>query len=284
MNDNKLNYNDAMENFYMSYKVGRDDLLAAPHFHSQYEIFYNIHGADGFYVDSEFYKCSERDLIIVPRFRIHRVIVRDSSKYVRCCIRASDYIIKHMEIMCHSDSVLNWLKSDSDDVPRITRLSSAQHKLFLDITQRYTSLEGADSNLPRLTVFMEGLAFLGECFKKPITPQPYDDAELVMSNRIIKIIEQQFKTVTVSGIASQVYASSDHINRVFKSDTGTTINEYIIMRRIAEAEKQLYLGKSAKEACFLSGFGNYSNFLKRFKKYKGYTPKEFIKLYRGTEL
>ena len=33
--------------------------------------------------------------------------------------------------------------------------------------------------------------------------------------------------------------------------------------------------KSVKEACFLSGFKDYANFLRTFKKYEGYTPGEF---------
>ena len=51
-----------------------------------------------------------------------------------------------------------------------------------------------------------------------------------------------------------------------------------IDRKIAEAKKYLYLGISVKEACFLSGFSDYSNFIRTFKNVEGCSPGKFDSL------
>ena len=44
------------------------------------------------------------------------------------------------------------------------------------------------------------------------------------------------------------------------------MHRYIILRRITKAKELLKAGKSAMEACKDSGFNDYSNFRKMFKK------------------
>ena len=88
------------------------------------------------------------------------------------------------------------------------------------------------------------------------------------------IIEKGFQNLTVSEVAELAHYNSDHLNRVFKSEMGVTVKHYLVLRKLAEAQKFLCMGKSVKEACSLSGFNNYSNFLRTFKKYMGYTPGE----------
>ncbi|MFR8976128.1 MAG: helix-turn-helix domain-containing protein, partial [Eubacteriales bacterium] len=65
---------------------------------------------------------------------------------------------------------------------------------------------------------------------------------------------------------------------LFKEEFGLTPENYLIVRKIAEAKKYLYMGASVKEACFLSGFHNYSNFIRTFKNFEGYSPGNLEKL------
>ena len=88
------------------------------------------------------------------------------------------------------------------------------------------------------------------------------------------IIEKGFRNLTVSEVAEFAHYNSDHLNRVFRAEMGVTVKHYLVLRKLAEAQKYLCMGKSVKEACKLSGFNNYSNFLRTFKKYMGYTPGE----------
>ena len=72
--------------------------------------------------------------------------------------------------------------------------------------------------------------------------------------------------------------SEAQLYRLFKKETDMTVKEYITLRRIAEAKKLLRMGCSVKEAGFNSGFNDYQNFIKAFKKVEGYPPGQMAEL------
>lgn len=119
---------------------------------------------------------------------------------------------------------------------------------------------------------LEMMSFLKRMFEKPHKQKRMEHDMISHTDLVLKCVEQSFRRVSVGEIAKEIYINEDHMNRVFKEETGITIKQYLTLRKIAEAKKHLYLGKSVKEACILSGFGNYANFLRTFKKYEGYSP------------
>ena len=56
---------------------------------------------------------------------------------------------------------------------------------------------------------------------------------------------------------------------------GTTIIKYLTSKRISEAKKLLNSGKSISEAAEESGFNDYANFMRTFKKIVGVPPKKY---------
>ena len=91
---------------------------------------------------------------------------------------------------------------------------------------------------------------------------------------VLELVENDFKKITVSEIAKRNNVNKDHLNRLFKRQTGSTIKQYIVVRKINESKKILNSGKTVKEACFMSGFKDCSGFSRIFKKYEGYPPSQ----------
>jgi len=103
-----------------------DKTVNTPHLHRHYELFYNVSGAEGYMVNSRFYKLNKHDLIVIPRWQIHRVIVKKKTLYDRCVINIDDYIINILEMLCCSDNILSWLKGNYEKIPqKITPVRSA---------------------------------------------------------------------------------------------------------------------------------------------------------------
>lgn len=234
-----------------------------PHIHSYYEIYYNISGAKGFLANGEFYKCSERDLIIIPALSAHKVIVKKDCVYERCVINIDESIF--------DADIKNSFGISDGKIPGRVNLTGEAHEEFMHLIDEYNLT--ADKKAKE-KIFDSVMQFLRRAFESTNAAEIMEDSSVSYTDRIIRIIEKDFQTLSVSAIASRAYVSRDHLNRVFKEDTGTTVSRYLIMRKLAEAQKQLRLGKSVKEACFLSGFNDYSNFWRTFKKYKGYPPGE----------
>lgn len=278
MTGNKSQYRNNGRDIVVFHNKNEIPYIAAPHLHSQYEIYYNIRGAKGFMVNGEFYKCGGHDLIVIPKIQTHKAIVKKNVEYERCIINIDEYTVELIEIMCHNKRVLSWLKGDDDNIPKMVVLSEKQHEEFIGLIEKYNELEKGGECLRILSDFINILYFLKNVFENPVQIEYMDDSDVSYTDRVMKQIEQNFRTASVADIAASIYANEDYINRVFKEETGMTVNQYLIMRKIAEAKKYLYLGRSVKEACVLSGFRNYANFVRTFKKYEGYLPKELEEL------
>lgn len=89
-------------------------------------------------------------------------------------------------------------------------------------------------------------------------------------------IKENIRTVTVRELSKKFFVSPDYINRIFKKEYGCTINQYIILMKIYNFEHLIDNGECLKNACNLSGFGNYSNFIRTYKNYRGYPPGQYI--------
>lgn len=242
--------------------------ISVPHLHSGIEVYYNISGAKGFMADGKFLKCENRDLIIVPKVKAHKVLVKKNVPYERCIININESVLEFMGALTPTPVDLSFL----NEAQRCVRLDKIQHEKFLKLVEEYNRYETEDG-LKALSVFSELLSFLKECFEKNMPREVYiEDGELSYCDLIIHQIEESFKTASVSEIADRIFVNEDHANRLFREETGMTIQKYLTIRKIAEAKKHLYLGKSAKEACLLSGFNNYANFMRTFKNYEGYSP------------
>jgi YesN/AraC family two-component response regulator len=88
-------------------------------------------------------------------------------------------------------------------------------------------------------------------------------------------------TLTIETIANEFFISSAYACRLFKRETGTTINKYITARKISIAKSMLANGSSVKEACDGSGFNDYANFIKSFGKAVGVSPKKYSRYNLG---
>ena len=133
--------------------------------------------------------------------------------------------------------------------------------------ERYT---GEQDELKKFAVLLEILAFAGSFFK---TAQKTDSiTPNTIVGRALLLIEEDFKNIKIAEIAERLYINSAYLSKIFKDECGITLSKYLILRKLAEAKKYLYMGISVKEACSLSGFNIYSNFIRTFKKIEGTSP------------
>lgn len=78
--------------------------------------------------------------------------------------------------------------------------------------------------------------------------------------------------IRVEDIARQLSLDRRYLSRLFKENTGKSIQQYLIDVRLAEAEQHLQQGARVQEAAALSGYPDVSNFTKLFKKHRGKAP------------
>jgi len=89
-------------------------------------------------------------------------------------------------------------------------------------------------------------------------------------------IENPLSRLDLDTLASVAYLSHYHVSRIFKSQTGEGIHQYVKRLRLENAAKQLlYSKKPIRRIAESSSYNNFPAFTKAFKQYFGCSPSNF---------
>jgi AraC-like DNA-binding protein len=98
-------------------------------------------------------------------------------------------------------------------------------------------------------------------------------------SEILSYINQNLtEDLNMDMLSAHFALSGSYMSTLFKKETGTSLHKYISQQRISLAKRLLSEGLPVTEVYTSCGFGDYSNFLKVFKKTVGVSPKKFAQL------
>jgi AraC-like DNA-binding protein len=78
--------------------------------------------------------------------------------------------------------------------------------------------------------------------------------------------------VSLDTLCREFRISKNHLNVIFHKETGTTVNQYIRIKRLVMARQEILKGSTAEEAAYKAGFNDYSNFYRAYKAFFGIIP------------
>jgi AraC-like DNA-binding protein len=107
-------------------------------------------------------------------------------------------------------------------------------------------------------------------------------AEDKYSNRYVRRVKDFIKInymseIHVEQIAKELSLDRRYLSRVFKKETGKTIQQYLVETRMKHACDFLKAGKSVSECVALCGYSDLPNFSRMFKRTYGVSPTAFQK-------
>jgi AraC-like DNA-binding protein len=116
-----------------------------------------------------------------------------------------------------------------------------------------------------------------------------DEQGAILENRYWPLVQRikshidkhYLSDIDLNATASQLNMSPSYLTHVFKAGTGYSPLQYIVRRRIGEAQSFLLeTDFSVSEIAGIVGFNNISNFYKIFQKYIGVSPKKYREIYK----
>lgn len=169
---------------------------------------------------------------------------------------------------------------------RITRLSAYNMERYITLTDEYLKISRSSEygcDLRAVYLLTELILFTNQLFGDP-KRRRYDNVmpELV-SNTMQYVEEHLTEDISLAKLSHILNYSSKYISVQFKAHTGLSLREYILDQRVECAMRFLAAGSSVSQACLDSGFSDYSNFLRSFKKKTGISPGRFRKEKTGTK-
>jgi AraC-like DNA-binding protein len=259
---------------YDSTSLLNDQLLL----HEEFEIFFVKAGDVTWFINDEMFPAEPNSLVVFNNQEVHKPHIRSNKRFERL------KLLFKPEFASQFSSAGNDLLACFTDRPlgreNIRKLSRSQCAEFLGLFERLetASQEAApDSRLVKLLAFLEILLFTNRVFREtekaeelPLLPEPV--------LRAMDYIERHLDgDLSLETIGRECRVSVYYLCRAFKSQTGSTIHNYILYKRVSEAKGLLRDGVKVSQVGALCGFGSVARFAEAFKKIVGQSPSAFAR-------
>ena len=87
------------------------------------------------------------------------------------------------------------------------------------------------------------------------------------------------KELSLEYLSGKFLISKYHIAHIFKANTGISIHQYIMKKRLIACKEAILNNHSISKEYQMFGFKDYSSFYRAFKKEFGISPKEYRDLH-----
>jgi len=249
------------------------------HLQDKFEIYLFISGKVNFFVEKNVYNLRYGDLIIVNSNEIHKASFLANDIYERIVITFDPHVIKLLNFNCLDllQCFTNRKKGESNKI----NLNNLQIEEALNLFSKFEKINNENSDyakILKLTCFIELLVFINENFNKPkdiVEPHNISKELFTIMNFINNNLGED---LTLQNLESKFYISKYYLSKLFKKETGINLHEYITLKRISKAKLLLSEGYNITEVCHISGFNDYANFIRLFKKYVGVPPGKYKQL------
>lgn len=123
---------------------------------------------------------------------------------------------------------------------------------------------------------VELVAIIGRLHRESTEKEPPVVHENGTVSQILRYINENLLSIPdTDQIARHFFRDKAYLCRLFKQHVGASLWNYVIFRRLLYSNDLIREGASIEEACYQSGFQNYSNYFRLYKKYFGVSPSEF---------
>ncbi len=250
------------------------------HHHDFYEVFFFVSGTVTYTVEGRCYQLRPGDLLLTNDQDIHRPEVTPGKPYERYVLWLNgDFLEKIQQATddltaCFRDAAQKQYKLIRPNEVELAQLHRSCRRILT--LQREETAFGTAALLRAAVI--EFLVYLNRAYFDTGETIRQDVTEDETINYIVDYIGVHLaEGLTLDFLADKFHLSKFYLNRQFKHFTGLTIHQFILKKRLIAARLILQSGATAMDACMESGFGDYSNFLKVFKREFGCTPRHFMK-------
>lgn len=246
------------------------------HLHNFYELFLLLEGEIDFCIQQTLYHLLPGSLIMINDLEIHKTINRKETPYKRIYIHIppaffDKYDAKDMDLT----SCFTARKTGENNLIRLEKESFFNFISLYEQLAEHDKMELPGRELLLDTFLLQILIMVNHLFIRSSCHVPNSSYSAVVQDIMGYLEEHLLENISLDSLARTFARSKYHLCHAFKEEVGTTIFNYLLWLRIARAKSLLGEGHNVTEACFLSGFTNYNNFITTFKKHTGYTPKKY---------
>lgn len=247
------------------------------HIHENaYELLLFVAGDVNYFFETSIYSTKPGDVLLVPPNMIHGYTIKSDEAYERYPIHVYPHLLDSL-----STPDTSLLEAFSDPEHHIVHLNEeelAEYRYHAEamIRARKENAYGHDIVCRAHLLFL--LLIINTAYRNAYSSaKDVDISPKVIRDTIDYINLHLTEDITVQKISDDLGISNSRLSHLFKEHTGSSIWHYVVAKRLMHARSLLLEGKNVMEACYESGFRDYSHFNKAFSKSFHVSPGKFLK-------
>ncbi len=228
------------------------------------EIIYVIKGNHDYMIESNIYPAEKGDIFIFRPDELHGTCRTYGEDYERLNIYIKTDFFKHRG--CEKIYEMLYEREPSSD--NVVNVECASY----DIKGQLERLDGyMCDGCTEMAVIESVIIELLYMLAKSTGASYHREYKNTFVSDIISFIHNNLqKDVHLDTISERLHINKQYMCRLFRRETGITINDYILRKRLQLAAQLYSENGSLLRSALESGFGSYSAFYKEFKKRYGY--------------
>ncbi|MDX8045749.1 AraC family transcriptional regulator [Gracilibacillus sp. S3-1-1] len=256
------------------------------HRHVGYEIVWLKEGEAMYMFEEKVYRLRKNAILLFKSSEFHRVSLKEGATYERIVVMfTEDFLPDSHPIYQTFSSFLEQLSSPhfllNLFVWQTEKLQVITDNLLLEHRQQdsWKQKEAIELYLLELLLFIcrEVKNEHKDILYQKI--EQHQNKKMAVHDRLIKEINDVWNTDwRLDNIAAKLHMSKYYVSHFFKEEFGVTIQEYILQRRVFEANKLLSeTDIPIHQIAEYVGFMSASSFNRRYKEKTGITPNQYRK-------
>lgn len=242
------------------------------HYHTFHKIIEFLGGESGYGVEGKQYLLQPGDLVLVPQGCIHRPEAEPNAPYERRILYLSPEFLRRAGGSCDLAACFDRAREEFRFVVHPADGTGGAQLAALEAAEREDAFGRELLAQSLLFQFLIGLnrAMAGNTLQYA-KPAAYDrKIESILRYLSAHLTEP----VSIDDLAARFFVSKYHMMRQFRAQTGYTIHGYLTGKRLMFARAMIAAGTPVLQASEESGFGDYSAFLRAYRKQFGAAPNQ----------
>ena len=281
-NNNRGYLNEDYKIFYLKDYNGVD---IEYHHHEFYKIVIFISGDAQYSIEGRTYNLKPWDILLIGKNELHKCNVNTSVPYERLVIWLKDDIETNDK---YFKNLTNCIKSSQERNTHLLRLRENSCNIIKNLVPKilkYNKSKDPYDIALRNSFLMQALVVLNKAYVKNRNVDVTDDIFYdKTTEKIMKYINDNLQeSLSIDELADEFELSKHYLMRKFKKQTGHSIHNYIIQKRLIYALELMKEKSCMYEIAETAGFNEYSTFVRAFKKNYGLSPKKYFENYNKIE-
>jgi AraC-like DNA-binding protein len=236
------------------------------HCHPEYEVYYLKTGDVEYRIEGRLYTPIPESLFLIAANSFHGVSVNSCRLYKRVSMHFPAELLDEPE----RNMFLAMFHSTRPYYPGVSTTNiDVMVQLILDCNTMCEPLK-------TVAIKHRVAALLTHIYELYSGNMPCSPVSTPHNERILSILEYLNNNlrshISLGDLSGRFYINKNYLNELFQREIGTTISQYIRMKRVVLAWQEMRKGYTAEEAAYKSGFNDYSNFYRAYKTFFGSMP------------